>query len=375
MQCWGTGLYGVLGYGNANDIGDNETPASIGTIPSINSGSIEVDGQDRLLRFGSKILTWDANGDLKTIYDSSTQTTQTLTYDLLGNLKQAVLPSKTLNYGVDAHDRRFVKKEGSTVVEHYIWNFENKLKAITDQSGVITKAFVYGTKDHVPDYMITSTGDFQIITDHLGSPVVVVNAATGEVVQEIRYDSFGKVVADTNPGFIPFGYAGCLYDQDTKLCRFGARDYDASIGRWTAKDPILFGGGDTNLYGYVMQDPVNWIDSDGLTADDVRETINFVSSKTGLPKASFSFGAPANTFGYYIPFTNHIILNDSYSKKLSYNQAKSLVRTIHHELTHVRDGGLRTIFGSSSYHELIHMNSQNFADKNYQFAEKISCEK
>ncbi len=264
MQCWGTGLYGVLGYGNANDIGDNETPASIGTIPSINSGSIEVDGQDRLLRFGSKILTWDANGDLKTIYDSSTQTTQTLTYDLLGNLKQAVLPSKTLNYGVDAHDRRFVKKEGSTVVEHYIWNFENKLKAITDQSGVITKAFVYGTKDHVPDYMITSTGDFQIITDHLGSPVVVVNAATGEVVQEIRYDSFGKVVADTNPGFIPFGYAGCLYDQDTKLCRFGARDYDASIGRWTAKDPILFNGGDTNLYGYVMQDPVNWIDSSGL---------------------------------------------------------------------------------------------------------------
>jgi uncharacterized protein RhaS with RHS repeats len=46
--------------------------------------------------------------------------------------------------------------------------------------------------------------------------------------------------------------------------RFGARDYDAETGRWTAKDPIGFAGGDSNLYGYVMSDPVNWIDADGL---------------------------------------------------------------------------------------------------------------
>lgn len=30
-----------------------------------------------------------------------------------------------------------------------------------------------------------------------------------------------------------------------------------------SKDPILFGGGDSNLYGYVFQDPVNFIDSNG----------------------------------------------------------------------------------------------------------------
>ena len=42
--------------------------------------------------------------------------------------------------------------------------------------------------------------------------------------------------------------------------RFGARDYDPETGRWTAVDPILFAGGDTNLYGYVLNDPVNMID-------------------------------------------------------------------------------------------------------------------
>ncbi|MBW1787508.1 MAG: hypothetical protein JRK53_12925, partial [Deltaproteobacteria bacterium] len=45
---------------------------------------------------------------------------------------------------------------------------------------------------------------------------------------------------------------------------FGYRDYDPDIGRWTAKDPILFGGGDTDLWGYCVGDPVNAIDPLGL---------------------------------------------------------------------------------------------------------------
>jgi len=45
--------------------------------------------------------------------------------------------------------------------------------------------------------------------------------------------------------------------------RFGYRDYDPAVGRWTAKDPIGFSGGDTDLYGYVLNDPVNAFDPDG----------------------------------------------------------------------------------------------------------------
>ena len=41
------------------------------------------------------------------------------------------------------------------------------------------------------------------------------------------------------------------------------REYDPEVGRWLSKDPILFAGGDTNLYGYTVNDPVNYIDSDG----------------------------------------------------------------------------------------------------------------
>src|SRR5690606_18047855 len=68
----------------------------------------------------------------------------------------------------------------------------------------------------------------------------------------------------SNPGFaIPFGFAGGLQDSDTGLIRFGFRDYDPGVGRWTARDPIGLSGGD-NIYGYVKGDPLNFVDSLGL---------------------------------------------------------------------------------------------------------------
>jgi RHS repeat-associated protein len=74
-----------------------------------------------------------------------------------------------------------------------------------------------------------------------------------------------NVINDTNPDlYLPIGFAGGLYDKDTKLIRFGYRDYDPQTGRWTAKDPIDFNGGDSNLYAYVGNDPVNYVDPEGL---------------------------------------------------------------------------------------------------------------
>jgi RHS repeat-associated protein len=97
----------------------------------------------------------------------------------------------------------------------------------------------------------------------------VLDAQSGDVAQRIDYDAFGRVTLDTSPGFQPFGFAGGLYDYQTGLVRFGARDYDAETGRWTARDPIGFAGGDSNLYGYVVGDPINGIDPSGLSSADI----------------------------------------------------------------------------------------------------------
>ena len=63
---------------------------------------------------------------------------------------------------------------------------------------------------------------------------------------------------------IPFGFAGGLHDRDTGLVLFGFRDYDPDVGRWTAKDPVGLTPISIDLYGYCLNDPINWIDPLGL---------------------------------------------------------------------------------------------------------------
>ncbi len=105
---------------------------------------------------------------------------------------------------------------------------------------------------------------YRIVTDNQGSVRLVVNAETGEVAQRLDYDSFGRVINDTNPGFQPFGFQGGLYDPDTGLVEFGCRWYDAETGRWISKDPILLDGG-WNVYAFCDNDPINRMDPSGLT--------------------------------------------------------------------------------------------------------------
>jgi RHS repeat-associated protein len=118
--------------------------------------------------------------------------------------------------------------------------------------------------ERMPVVMITAGVTYYLAYDQVGSLRAVADAA-GNVVKLLTYDSFGNIIADTSAGFqIPFGFAGGLHDRDTGLVRFGYRDYDPDVGRWTAKDPIFFAGGDTDLYGYVLNDPVSRVDSYGL---------------------------------------------------------------------------------------------------------------
>jgi len=128
----------------------------------------------------------------------------------------------------------------------------------------VVARFVYASKGHVPDYMIKGGVTYRVISDHLGSVRLVVNVTDGSVMQRIDYDEFGNFTQDTNPGFQPFAFAGGIYDHHTKLTRFGARDYDAHAGRWTSKDPILFDGGDHNLYRYVLNNPIDNSDINGM---------------------------------------------------------------------------------------------------------------
>ncbi|MBI3478006.1 MAG: RHS repeat-associated core domain-containing protein [Acidobacteria bacterium] len=220
------------------------------------------DAQDRALTYGNVSFTYSANGE-RVSRTAASQTT-TYTYDVLGNLTAVHLPTGVnITYVVDARNRRVGKRVNGALQNGFLYD-HNQLVAQLDGGNQIVSQFLYGTREASPDVMIRGGVSYRIFSDHLGSTRLVVNSSTGAIVQRMDYDEFGNVLNDTNPGFQPFGFAGGLYDPDTKLVRFGARDYDPVLGRWTAKDPILFAGGDTNLYGYVLNDPVNLFDPSGL---------------------------------------------------------------------------------------------------------------
>ena len=193
----------------------------------------------------------------------------------MGNLLSVTLPSGNLiEYIIDSRNRRIGKKfgaPGATVLQK-AWLYKDGLNPIAelDSAGNVSARFVYASKANVPDYMIvpsgTHAGTYRIISDHLGSPRLIIDIDDGLIIESIDYDVWGmETTTRVNGNFpLPFTFAGGLYDADTKLVRFGARDYDPEIGRWTSKDPIRFDGDGPNLYGYVLNDPINFTDPLGL---------------------------------------------------------------------------------------------------------------
>ena len=226
-------------------------------------GVAAANAEDQLCEYGGFTYSYNARGQLQSKSDG--MVTTSYSYDGLGRLLGVTEPGMDIHYVLDALGRRIGKLRDGNFEKG--WLYADALNPIAelDQNGNTKATFIYGTRAHVPDAMVVADGTvYRFITDHLGSVRLVVNAETGEVVQRIDYDAFGRLLNDTNPGFQPFGFAGGLYDDDTGLVRFGARDYDADTGRWAAKDPVLFGGRQENLYVYVANDPMNRFDPTGL---------------------------------------------------------------------------------------------------------------
>jgi RHS repeat-associated protein len=222
-----------------------------------------VDDQDRLLTYGTNSYAYSSNGELK-LKVSGPDTTR-YTYNVLGNLLQVQLPTGTIiDYLVDGQNRRIGRKVNGGLTQGFLYQGQLAPIAELDGSSAVVSRFVYGTRVNVPEYMIKAGVTYRLLTDHLGSVRLVVNTTDGTVAQRIDYDEFGRVTQNTNPGFQPFGFAGGLYDDASKLVRFGARDYAAETGRWAAKDPIRFNGESVNLLTYAGGDPVNAVDPDGL---------------------------------------------------------------------------------------------------------------
>ena len=227
----------------------------------LNAGPIVTatyDTQDRLLALGNTAYQFDVDGYLKQ------RGSDTFRYSARGELISATVGAQTITYAYDALNRRVSRSDVNGTTQYLYGNPNNpfQVSAVRSAGGQLS---VFYYDDNGLIFALDRNGArYTIATDQVGSPRVVADAA-GQVVKAIEYDSFGNVVSDSAPGFdLPIGFAGGLSDAATGLVRFGYRDYDPAAGRWTARDPIFFGGQQANLYVYVGNDPINLRDPLGL---------------------------------------------------------------------------------------------------------------
>jgi len=83
----------------------------------------------------------------------------------------------------------------------------------------------------------------------------------GEVVNRYQYDAFGNIVEAKENVHNRFKYAGEQYDQVTGQYYLRARFYNPVVGRFTQED--VYRGDGLNLYAYVGNNPVNYVDLSG----------------------------------------------------------------------------------------------------------------
>ena len=270
------------------------------TLRGIVNRSYQYSDEDHLLKVGEWTYQYDLDGFLTNKTNSTNPNNKTqYFYSSRGELLTVILPDgKRIDYVCDPLGRRTAKKVNGVVVEKYLWQGLTRLLAVYDGSNVLRQRFEYAD-ERMPVAMRMGGATYYLSYDQVGSLRLVADGS-GNVVKRISYDSFGNILEDTNPSLtIPFGFVGGLHDRDTGLVRFGYRDYDPEVGHWTAKDPIGFAGGDTDLYGYCMNDPVNFADWPGLArwANVTRGAFAIVGGGVGIGLGALASASGVGAIG------------------------------------------------------------------------------
>ena len=80
----------------------------------------------------------------------------------------------------------------------------------------------------------------------------------------MKHDILGRVVSRNGDTFdYPFRFSTKYFDTETSLYYYGYRFYSPMQGRWLSRDPIEEDGG-LNLYGFVGNAPLSFVDAFGL---------------------------------------------------------------------------------------------------------------
>jgi RHS repeat-associated protein len=204
------------------------------------------------ISFGSTTLTYDLNGNL------TSDGTNTYTWDARNRLV-AISGGNAASFQYDMQGRRTSKTINSAQTG-FLYDGLNPIQDLNGSTVVANMLRGLG----IDEYLIrTSTGGANyFLADALGSTVALTDSV-GAVPTSYTYTPFGATTLSGSATANAFDYTGREED-GTGLKYYRARYYDPMRQRFISEDPIGFRGGDTNLYGYVWNNPLSWTDAIGL---------------------------------------------------------------------------------------------------------------
>ena len=237
-----------------DDLGNRLTSAAV-------TGNWAYNLNNELESYGGTMLTYDSNGNIATKMIASVDTRYI--YDVGDRMTEVKDDSGVVfaAYYYDPFGRRLWKNTGSgRTYYHYS---DEGLIGEYDSNGVEIKTYGYamgsqwGTN---PLFQKVGTTYYWYHNDHQGTPQKMTDT-TGTVVWSATYDSFGKTTIGTETITNNLRFPGQYYDTETGLHYNWNRYYDPETGRYMRVDPV---GEGLNLYLYVQNNPLKYIDPKGL---------------------------------------------------------------------------------------------------------------
>jgi RHS repeat-associated protein len=202
------------------------------------------------LAFGSQTLSYDLNGNLTSDGEN------TYTWDARNRLVSMSGPGVNASFEYDAAGRRSSKTVNGTTTS-FLHDGSN---VVQEQSVQVGNAnLLNGGIDEIFTRS-DSSGLFSPLLDGLGSYKSLTDSA-GSIQTEYSYDAFGQTTSTGASSNNSSQYTGRENDGVTYYYR--ARYYSPTLQRFISEDPMEFAGGDINLYAYVSNDPVSYVDPSG----------------------------------------------------------------------------------------------------------------
>jgi len=226
------------------------------------------DAANRLLENSTYTYTHDLNGNLTGRTNKNDNGTITYAYNPEQQLSEVITPEHRAQYKYDPLGRR-IEKAVDGNIQRYVYDNEDII-AILDASSTPTETFTHGPG--IDESLIMNKADgknYFYHADGLGSIKAITDS--DQIVEVYSYKAYGELTIKDYTGAVlaksvignPYFFTARELDSESGQYYLRHRYYDWRRGAFTQEDPIGFKGRDSNIYRYVANAPVNYVDPYG----------------------------------------------------------------------------------------------------------------